>query len=325
MAGQSMRSISALRSMPSQGGFACARAPRWVASVERVQVPKPDVVIGMMRRGVRADCDNTGHLPPRKSFAPMFYLKKLLAVLILPPLGPLLLVALGLLLRHRRRQLGSAVAWSGLLAGLLLTIPYSVGLLAEPLERATVPDSAAIRQAQAIVIAGGGRYRNAPEYGGDTVNRLTLERLRYGARLARSSGLPILVSGGAPSGGTPEALLMRDALELDFGMRARWTESASRDTGENANFSAKILRGEGVSRVLLVTHAIHMPRAQAEFEANGLQVIPAPVGFVHGRGSSDSFFAELPSANTAYAGWLASHEWLGNLYSTLRRRLEATP
>ena len=84
------------------------------------------------------------------------------------------------------------------------------------MEDALPPDAAAISQAQAIVIVAGGRHRNAPEYGGETVNPLTLERLRYGARLARASGLPILLSGGAPSGGTAEALLMRDALERDF-------------------------------------------------------------------------------------------------------------
>lgn len=251
----------------------------------------------------------------------MFYLKKLLALLVLPPLGPLLLVALGLLLRRRRPRFGAALAWSGLLLALLFVTPYSVGLLAEPLERTPVPDAAAIRRAQAIVILAGGRHRNAPEYGGETVSRLTLERLRYGARLARASGLPVLLSGGAPSGGIPEALLMREALEQDFGLRARWTESASRDTGENVRYAAKILRDEGVSRVLLVTHAIHMKRAGAGFEAEGLEVIPAPTGFIHGEGSSDSFFGDLPGAGTAYAGWLVAHEWLGNLYAALQRRL----
>jgi uncharacterized SAM-binding protein YcdF (DUF218 family) len=115
---------------------------------------------------------------------------------------------------------------------------------------------------------------------------------------------------------------MRDALERDFGLRARWTESASRDTAENARHSARILHEAGVGRAVLVTHAAHMPRAKAEFEAAGLAVIPAPTGFIHGEGGSDSFFSALPSAGTAYAGWLASHEWLGNIAAHLRRRFE---
>jgi uncharacterized SAM-binding protein YcdF (DUF218 family) len=105
-------------------------------------------------------------------------------------------------------------------------------------------------------------------------------------------------------------------------MRARWTETASRDTAENASFSARILRGEGVTRVLLVTHALHMKRAQSEFEASGMRVIPAPTGFVHGKGVGDAFFGAMPSAGTAYAGWLATHEWLGNAFASLRRRFD---
>ena len=56
------------------------------------------------------------------------------------------------------------------------------------------------RSAQAIVILGGGVRRNAPEYGGDTVGRLTLDRVRYGAFVARATGLPVLVTGGVVRG-----------------------------------------------------------------------------------------------------------------------------
>jgi uncharacterized SAM-binding protein YcdF (DUF218 family) len=106
---------------------------------------------------------------------------------------------------------------------------------------------------------------------------------------------------------------MRIALEEDFGVPVRWTESASRDTRENAVNSARILRDAGVRKVLLVSHAIHLPRAQAEFEAAGMEVIPAPTAFLHGPYSSEMVLAKFPSANSAYAGWLATHEWLGNL------------
>lgn len=252
----------------------------------------------------------------------MFYLNKILALMIPPPLGPLLLIAFGLLLRQRRPRLGSALAWSGLLLALLLSTPYPVAMLAQPLEQKTVPDAAALRQAQAIVILAGGRRRNAPEYGGETVSALTLERVRYGARLARASGLPVLVSGGTPTGGSAEALLMRDTLEQDFGVRVRWTESASRDTAENAAYSVRILRDAGVQRAVLVTHAAHMKRAQAEFAAAGLPTVAAPTGFIRGIGASDGFFSALPHASTAYAGWLVSHEWLGGFAASLRQRFK---
>jgi uncharacterized SAM-binding protein YcdF (DUF218 family) len=244
---------------------------------------------------------------------PAFLLKKLAAVILLPPLGPLLLIAAGLLLWRRRPTAGKLLAWSGLAAALALSLPTSVSWLVEPLERTPVLDPARAAEAQAIVILAGGKRRHAPEYGGESVNRLTLERLRYGAKLARRTGLPVLVAGGLPIEGDSEAHLMRIALEEDFGVPVRWTESASRDTRENAVNSARILRDAGVRKVLLVSHAIHLPRAQAEFEAAGMEVIPAPTAFLHGPYSSEMVLAKFPSANSAYAGWLATHEWLGNL------------
>jgi len=243
----------------------------------------------------------------------LFWLKKLVAILVLPPLSPLLLVGLGLLVATRRRRTGLALAWAGLILALVLATPASVGWLLRDLEATPPLDLAAARDAQAIVILGAGKRRNAPEYGGETVNRLSLERLRYGARLARETGLPLLVTGGAPTGDVPEAELMQAALEIDFGIPVRWVETASRDTRQNAQFSAVPLKAAGVQRILLVTHAAHMPRARAAFEAQGLEVIAAPTAWLGGLDTSDQVLSVLPGATSAYAGWYAAHEWVGRL------------
>ncbi|ATE61281.1 YdcF family protein [Thauera sinica] len=249
----------------------------------------------------------------------LFWLKKLVALVVLPPLMPLLLVAAGLLLLRRRRRLGLGLAWLGVALQLLLVFPPAVGLLLAPLEAQPVLQPAAARGAQAIVILGAGKRDHAPEFGGETVNRLALERLRYGARLARESGLPVLVSGGAPTGEQPEAVLMRQSLIEDFGVTPRWVEAGSRDTRDNARLSALQLKEAGVHRVLLVTHAAHMPRARAEFAAQGLDVVPAPTAWLGSHESQDHRLALLPSQNTAYAGWYALHEWLGLIAYRLSR------
>ena len=75
----------------------------------------------------------------------------------------------------------------------------------------------------------------------------------------------MLVTGGAVFGGTPEALLMREALKNEFGVDVRWAEDASRTTRENAQRSAALLRAEGVTRVVLVAHGFDMRRAIPEF------------------------------------------------------------
>jgi uncharacterized SAM-binding protein YcdF (DUF218 family) len=108
-----------------------------------------------------------------------------------------------------------------------------------------------------------------------------LERVRYAARLAKASGLPLLISGGLHYGAPPsEAALMADVLARDYGVRVRWQEGLSRTTWENATYSADILHKEGITRVLLVTQAWHSPRARWCFEQVGLQVLSAPMGFL---------------------------------------------
>jgi uncharacterized SAM-binding protein YcdF (DUF218 family) len=249
----------------------------------------------------------------------LFWLKKLVSAFVQPPLAPLLPIAAGLLLAGRRRRAGLALAWTGLAAALLLVSPLSVGWLLKGLETDPPVTADAARGAQAVVIVGAGKRRYAPEYGGETVNRLALERLRYGARLAREFRLPVLVSGGAPTGEQPEAMLMAATLDADFGVPARWVEAASLDTRQNAEFSAPMLRSDGVQRILLVTHAAHMARARAEFEARGMAVVAAPTAWLGNLDSSDQLPTLLPSAASAYAGWYAVHEWLGLLAARLSR------
>lgn len=242
----------------------------------------------------------------------MFLLKKILAALLLPPAGPLLLAAFGLLLIRRRPRLGKTLAWSGVILLWLLATPAVTRPMLATLEAIPPLDLARARDAQAIVVLGGGSYFAAPEYGGeDTVSGWGLERLRYAARLHRETGLPLLVSGGAPLGGTPEARSMQDSLRKDFGVEARWVETRSRDTRENALHSAPLLRQAGVTRILLVTHAGHMRRAQAAFAGERIEILAAPTGYsATGPLVATDF---LPGANGLSLGRTALHEWLGRL------------
>ena len=252
----------------------------------------------------------------------LFSFKKLAAAFALPPLLPLLPIALGLVLLGHFPRLGRTLGWSGVILGLLLSTPASVNWLTAQIEDPVPLSADTIQHADAIVILGAGRRPYAPEFGGATVNRLALERLRYGAHLARATGLPILVSGGSVADETPEAALMKTALEEDFGIQVRWVEERSRDTRENARYSSAILIPAGMRRVLLVTHAAHMSRAQAEFEAAGLVVQAAPtawLGNYNETTAGDSWLAELPNPNSAYAGWFAMHEALGRLAYRLSR------
>ncbi|MCU0694501.1 MAG: YdcF family protein, partial [Polyangiaceae bacterium] len=122
--------------------------------------------------------------------------------------------------RHPRS--GRLLATASVLTLLALSTPIVAGALVRLLDDSPPIDLAVARTAQAIVIPGGGVRRNALEYGGDTLGRLTLERVRYGARLAKQTGLPVLVTGGSVLGNTvPEAVLMKEALENEYGASVR--------------------------------------------------------------------------------------------------------
>ncbi|MGQ5521752.1 YdcF family protein [Chitinimonas sp. PSY-7] len=246
----------------------------------------------------------------------LFWLKKLIASLLLPPTFPLLLGVLGLYLLKRRPRTGRVLIGMGLFAVWFFSTPVTVNWMAAPLEQVQPPDSAALQTAQAIVVLGGGRDPVAPEYGGESVSQYTLARLRYAARLARQTHLPLLLTGGAPSGGRPEAELMAESLQLDFGLQARWVEDASLDTRDNAVFSAALLKSARVQRILLVSDASHLPRARVEFERLGFAVIDAPTRYL--AGNLGTRFTWLPSAGAAQAGRLVAHEWLGLLALQLR-------
>jgi len=104
------------------------------------------------------------------------------------------------------------LAWLGFTTLLVLSMPVISGLLVDSLNDSGPLDLADVRGAEAIVIPGGGTRRDALEYGGDTVGQLSLDRVRYGAVVAKRTGLPVLVSGGSPYGGRTEAELMRQTL-----------------------------------------------------------------------------------------------------------------
>ncbi len=138
----------------------------------------------------------------------------------------------------------------------------------------------------AIVILGGGRQKGAldlPDYQYQNLSPQSMERLRAGARLAKAINLPILLTGGAPdridARDLSEAKLMSVVLKQELGIDARWVEEQSNTTQENALQSAKILHQEGIKTIYLVTHFWHMPRAESQFEKQGLRVIEAPMGF----------------------------------------------
>jgi uncharacterized SAM-binding protein YcdF (DUF218 family) len=126
----------------------------------------------------------------------LLQLKTLLKTMILPPAGPLLLALLGLLLLKRKPALARGLLIVGVVSLWLLSTPVISDALSSLVEHYPALNLGAVKDAQAIVILGGGGQRRlAPEYGGPAAEPFLLERLAYGAFVARETGLPVLVTG----------------------------------------------------------------------------------------------------------------------------------
>lgn len=257
-------------------------------------------------------------LSPQGKITPMpqtaFLLKKILSALILPPTSMTLLAFVGLWLSRKHPKTGKTLTALSLATLLILSLPITGNALLHSLETTPPITQAQLKDIQAIVILGGGKNNNAPEYGGkDTINQWTLERLRYGARLQQQTGKPILVTGGAPYGGRPEADAMAESLKQDFQAKTIWIEDQSNDTAENAQYSAALLKAKGVHTVALVSQAWHLSRAIKQFERQGITSIPAPTGYT--TTEQQSIAQWLPEANALIKSSMALKEYLGRIFS----------
>ena len=241
--------------------------------------------------------------------------------MLLPPAGPLLLVVLGLLLIGSLPIAGYSLTLLGVAGLYLLSTPAIAYRLVDSLQSRYPVLTQVPADAQVIVVLGGGRNRDAVEYGGDTVEYFTLERLRYAARLQRETGLPILASGGRLYGeARSEASLMKEALEQDFNAAVRWSEGRSRDTFQNAFNTARLLREQQLKRVLLVTHGWHMPRSMWSFQQTGLDITPAPTALQNPWHD----WVLVPNYRALYLASNALSEWLAIAWYRLRYRRGAS-
>lgn len=241
-------------------------------------------------------------------------LMAVLRSLILPPVSLLLLFALGRWIQSWHPRTGKIISNSSLVLLLLLSTCAGAWLLVTPLENLEKPLIATTQTgAQAIVVLSAGSLASNPEYDNTAIpDYIALGRIRYGAKLYRDTGLPILVTGGSGSKNIAHdsfAMSMARVFEYEFKIPVKWHEDQSSNTRENADYSAQILKKDGVTHILLVTDAMHMRRAKLVFEQAGLRVTSAPTLFF----SRDEIglFSYLPSAEGLRRSHYAMYEWLG--------------
>lgn len=246
-----------------------------------------------------------------------FPLSKMLFFAITPSNFLILVGLLGCLLAFatRRRRLGAALAVFGLVGLLVAGLSPLSYLALLPLEQRFPEFADDGRPIAGIIVLGGGVEAGLSSARGQIVVNDAGERPIYFADLARRYPQARLVfSGGSGSlqdGSVAEADIVSrlgDTLSLP---RSRLIlENLSRNTRENAAFSAQLVQPKPGERWLLLTSAWHMPRAVGCFRKAGFEVVAYPVDY-RTRGWIDATRTNSFASDGLLALDLATKEWVG--------------
>jgi uncharacterized SAM-binding protein YcdF (DUF218 family) len=254
----------------------------------------------------------------------MYNLASKLLAPLLDPLTLAILLSVCALLAWKRRRLAIRLLIVSVALLLLFTSTVVVDALVRSLENQYPDTGLDVPAAQAIVVLSG-MFHTPSDLHHFTGLTDPSDRLLVAFRLYRSGKAPLLFCTGGnnpisiQTGRTPEATRMARLLEeWNIPSTAIQIEGESINTRENAIRSYQILSPRGIRRILLVTSAMHMPRAAGAFRKAGFEVIAVPADFRSGWSESYPLEKWLPSADNLRNSDAALHEWLGIAIYRLR-------
>ncbi len=242
------------------------------------------------------------------------------------PLGLIWLLLIFYLFLTRKLVEGRRYRWIVILVVILIFLlgnRWVPALLTRSLEWRYFPPTAFPSESTVVLLGGGTESQEYPrqmaEFNGAG------DRVLYAAKLYQIGvAETILLSGGniewsgsrtsTPAQDMADILMMvgvpEDVLIL---------QNQSRNTAEDAQFSAEILREQGVEEIILVTSASHMMRSVALFENEGFQVIPAPADYSITIENWDSLWR--PTLEDLFVGLVPNASNLSELNAGLKEYL----
>jgi uncharacterized SAM-binding protein YcdF (DUF218 family) len=255
----------------------------------------------------------------------LFYLSKLVGLAIDPRSWLFAgLVAGTALLWTNRRNAGRAILTAVAIASLALNASPAAEWLVEKLEARIPPPAELPVRIDGIVVLGGDANNRLLGARPASSTLAPMRQIAFADLARRYPDAKLVYSGGSGDPLDPAttdaagAAILLPLLGLD---PARVIfESKSRNTHENAIFAFDIAKPQPGETWLLITSALHMPRALGCFRAAGWQAIPYPVGYttlpdgedMHWRPAFrlDAKFGPLAAAMSELAG-LAAYRLLG--------------
>jgi uncharacterized SAM-binding protein YcdF (DUF218 family) len=248
----------------------------------------------------------------------VFFIASKIFWMLASPINVLLFGALaGVLLCYgRRARFGRGLALAAILLLLAAAAMPLSALLIAPLENRFPQPSADMKPPYGIIVLGGAiddvtsaaRGQTVFDEGGERITEAVILAKRFPqARIVYTSGTNS-VFGGSSS----EALRARDLMaQMGVAPERVTIEDRSRNTDENARFTAAIVHPEPWQRWVIVTSAFHMPRAMGVFEKAGFHPIAYPVSFRTLGRDDDNWNPIFDPARNLRIFELAVHEWIG--------------
>ena len=188
----------------------------------------------------------------------------------------------------------------------------AVRVLRAPLERHYSPYSTGEAQPAAdsvgfVVVLGGGHLADSTLSVTSRLSDSSIKRLVEGIRIHRMHpGSKLMLSGRGATEATTARLMATLARQLGVPDGVMRVEPRARDTHEEAEELRPVL---GTAPFVLVTSAVHMPRAMGMFRHLGMNPIPAPTA------------AGTPNGFALGQAHLAFHEYVGLLWATVQGQM----
>jgi uncharacterized SAM-binding protein YcdF (DUF218 family) len=242
-----------------------------------------------------------------------------------PPALIFLLLICAWILRKRMSKVAASMYAAAVLLLFVLGCPKSSQWLVHSLE-GQYPDRGVASQsnAQAIMVLGGSLNMPSDSHPLSGITNSS-DRMLAALRLYHANKAPLIVLSGGDSPLLKRARSVHEADEMgsvleEWGIpdSAIVVEDRSINTRENALFTRKILAARGINQIILVTSAIHMPRAVATFRKVGFEVEAAPADFQSGWVEQLSVFNWFPTSRNLLNSSNVIHEWLGLIVYRMR-------